>query len=294
MSAAAMGIDHGLFGNVFVQGNGKGGVGKTTLTGNMAAKTAREGLLTLGIDVNGQGNLRRELGYGVQDNGAAFAESMRKGTPLVPISVRDNLDVVPGGSHVRELNDIFLSLATSQGPLAAFLRLAQCLQPLLSKYDIVFIDSPPENPNLLIMCLAAARWVVTPVKSDAASLEDGLTDFAQSFGMVKSQINPMLTLLGVVHFASARNATNVHKDVARRSRKILGKVAHTFSTVIGQSEATAKLAREERYSRPVYDLNQLRIQGDREIPEAAQALADDHDALTLEVLERAQMLRSAA
>ncbi|MFG2227901.1 ParA family protein [Streptomyces sp. NPDC048644] len=293
MSAAGMGIDHGLFGNVFMLGNGKGGVGKTTLTGNMAAKTAREGLRTLAIDVNGQGNLRRELGYGIQDKGAAFAESMRRGSALVPVvGVRENLDVVPGGTHVRELNDIFLTLATSQGPLAAFLRLAQCLQPLLPKYDAIFIDSPPENPNLLIMCLAAARWVITPVKSDAASLEDGLRDFAQSFGMVKTQINELLTLLGVVHFASQRNATNVHKDVAKRSQKILGKVAHTFSTVIGQSETTAKLAREDQYGCPVFELNQRRLRGDKTIPEAAEALAEDHDDLTVEVLERAQMLRS--
>ncbi|MFF4699983.1 ParA family protein [Streptomyces chattanoogensis] len=295
MSAADLGIDYGTFGNVFVLGNGKGGVGKTTLTGNMSAKAAREKLKTLAIDVNGQGNLRRELGYGKQDEGAAFAESMRNGTALVPIAgVRENLDVVPGGKNVRELNDIFISLATSQGPLAAFLRLAQCLQPILPKYDAVFIDSPPENPNLLIMCLAAARWVITPVKSDAASLEDGLRDFAQSFSMVKGQINPLLTLLGVVHFSSQRNATNVHKDVEGRAKKILGKVAHTFETVIGQSESTSKLAREASNSCPVFELNQRRLAGDRTVPEAAGALAEDHDNLTLEVFARAQSLRSAA
>ncbi|MGW1374470.1 ParA family protein [Streptomyces sp. NPDC002446] len=294
MSAADLGIDHGLFANVFMFGNGKGGVGKTTLTGNASAKAAREGLRTLAIDVNGQGNLRRELGYGEQDLGEAFAQSMRSGTPLVPITdVRKNLDVVPGGIKVRDLNDIFVSIATSQGPLPAFLRLAQCLQPLLPKYDAVFIDSPPENPNLLIMCLAAARWLVTPVKSDGASLEDGLKDIARSFGMVKAQINPMLTLLGVVHFSSPRNARGIHKEVDERAKKILGKVSHTFQNVIGQSEKTAELARRPGYFCPVYELHERRLQGDRTIPEAASALAQDHDALTIEIFERAQMLRSA-
>lgn len=295
MSPADLGIDYTLFGNVFLLGNGKGGVGKTTLTGNMSAKAAREGLKTLALDVNGQGNLRRELGYGMQDQGAAFAEAMRRGTALVPVTgVRENLDVIPGGECVRELNEIFISLATTQGPLAAFLRLAQCLQPILSKYDVVVIDSPPENPNLLIMCLAAARWVITPVKSDAASLEDGLKDFAKSFSMVKGQINELLTLLGVVHFSSQRNASNVHRDVSDRAKKILGKVAHTFETVIGQSETTSKLARQAAYSCPVFELNQRRLKGDRAIPEAAKALAEDHDDLTIEVFARAQMLRSAA
>ncbi|MGG7568993.1 ParA family protein [Streptomyces sirii] len=294
MSAADLGIDHGLFSNVFMFGNGKGGVGKTTLTGNASAKAAREGLRTLAIDVNGQGNLRRELGYGEQDQGEAFAQSMRSGTPLVPITnVRKNLDVVPGGMKVRDLNDIFVSIATSQGPLSAFLRLAQSLQPLLPKYDAVFIDSPPENPNLLIMCLAAARWLVTPVKSDGASLEDGLKDIARSFSMVKSQINPMLTLLGVVHFSSPRNARGIHKEVDERAKKILGKVSHTFQNVIGQSEKTAELARRPGYFCPVHELHERRLQGDRTIPEAASALAQDHDALTIEIFERAQTLRSA-
>ncbi|UQA97461.1 ParA family protein [Streptomyces halobius] len=157
----------------------------------------------------------------------------------------------------------------------------------------VFIDSPPENPNLLIMCLAAARWLVTPVKSDGASLEDGLKDIARSFSMVKAQINPMLTLLGVVHFSSPRNARGIHKEVDERAKKILGKVSHTFQNVIGQSEKTAELARRPGYFCPVHELHERRLQGDRTIPEAASALAQDHDALTIEIFERAQMLRSA-
>ncbi|MEU8828815.1 ParA family protein [Streptomyces sp. NPDC048636] len=287
MSAAELGIDFQLFRTVCAFASGKGGVGKTTLTGNSAVKTAAQGVPTLGIDINGQGNLRRELGYDIGDQGAGFLDSMKNGTPLVPIkNVRPNLDVVVGGPKTRELSQLFMVLAQEQGPYAAFLRLAQCLQPLLKDYRVTFIDAPPENPNLLMMCLCAARWLIAPVKCDVCSLEDALTDIANAFKAAR-QVNPLLELLGVVHFGSPNGATGIHDEVVEETRKHLGAHAHVFDSAIHLSVKTAKRCRERGLS--ARELADAKLPNDRDLGAASLALAEAHDKLTVEIMRRMKM-----
>ncbi|MFB7836041.1 ParA family protein [Streptomyces sp. NPDC056056] len=289
---ADYGIEYDQFGNVFVMANGKGGVGKTTLTANAAAKTARMGLPSLVIDVNGQGNMHRDLGYGERDQGAAFAESMTKGAPLVPLTgVRENLDVIVGGPEVRKINAVVTDVARNEGFMAAYLRMAVCLAPLLPRYKAVFIDTPPENPDLLRLCLLAARYAVVPVKYDAASLDDGLKDFGQAFKMAV-QVNRQLRILGVAHCFSQRNSTQIHKEIVKRSQGILGKHAYVFPRAVGHSSTMAGLIRDR--GRTAFELEQERVAGAKGIPDAAQPLAEDYEVLVTQIFQRAAELRKAA
>lgn len=292
LAAADYGIDYTQFGNVFMLGNGKGGVGKTTLTAHASAKTARQGLPTLAIDMNGQGNMHRDLGYGVQDEGKAFAEAMASGTPLVPLKgVRDHLDVVVGGQEVRKINGIVTEIARNEGFMAAYLRLAVCLAPLLPHYRAVFLDTPPENPDLLRLCLLAARYAVVPVKYDAASLDDGLRDFGQAFKMA-IQINRQLRILGVAHCFSPRGATQIHSEIEKRARKVLGKHAYVFPQAVGHSSAMAGLIRDR--GRTAFELDQERQAGAKGIPDAAKHLSNDYEVLVTQIFKRAAELAKAA
>lgn len=292
MSAADLGIDHSLFDRVVVYGSGKGGVGKTTLTGNSSTVTAKNAKRTLAIDINGQGNLRRELGLGEGDEGAGFLDAMKNGTPLVPVKdVRPGLDVVIGGPKVRELNTLFVQLASEQGPYAAFLRLAQCLQPLLAEYDIVFIDAPPENPNLLLMCLCASRWLVVPVRRDVCSLDDALKDIAGAFSAAK-QLNPLLELLGVVHFGSPSGSSRIHTAVIQAAERMLGANVHVFEETIHNSVNTASRAREQGKS--VWELVAANDARNRDLGEAPAKLAEAHNNLLRAILLRMRDRRAQA
>lgn len=284
MSAEALGIDYTLFSHVTSFASGKGGVGKTTLTGNNATKTAAQGIPTLAIDANGQGNLRREFGMGEGDKGTAFYEALKNGTPLVPVkNVRPNLDVVLGGKELRQINSLVLEIAQSEGPLAAFCRLAKCLQPLLSQYGVVWIDAPPENPNVLMLVLCASRWLVAPVKMDVCSLEDALNDISDAFKAAKS-VNALLELLGVVHFGSPNGSSGIHKEVVTEARKLLGASTHVFDETIHASSKTAKLARQLGLS--VWELEALKRPEDKKFEETISNLADAHDNLTKALLLR--------
>jgi chromosome partitioning protein len=94
-------IDWARLGHVYVVGNGKGGVGKTTTSAHIAALVASDGARTLLIDLNGQGNCALLLGFANterDDKGRNLFSAVTAGAQLTPVrNVRPNLDVVPGG-----------------------------------------------------------------------------------------------------------------------------------------------------------------------------------------------------
>lgn len=81
--------------------NRKGGVGKTSITSNLAGVLAQAGYKVLAIDLDQQGNLGDDLGYrhtDYNDHGAALFFALNSGNPLAPAKgIRENLDVVPAG-----------------------------------------------------------------------------------------------------------------------------------------------------------------------------------------------------
>lgn len=75
--------------------NGKGGVGKTTITANVGGRLAASGYRLLLVDMDPQGNLAEELGYtgsAVNDGGLAPAHALAFGVPIKPVeNVRPQL-----------------------------------------------------------------------------------------------------------------------------------------------------------------------------------------------------------
>ncbi|MEU5959515.1 AAA family ATPase [Streptomyces sp. NPDC047525] len=291
------GIPWAALSHIFMFGNGKGGVGKSSVSANAAGKAARSGLRTLIIDCNAQGNIARELGYKRaewNDGGAGLLESLRTGAPLTPReNVRENLDVVMGGPALGDEFGIFFhTLLAKEGP-HAYLRLLMCLLPIANRYQIIILDTPPENPSLQRLALSASRWLVIPVKSDGGA-EDGLAQIGLEFSYVKfvSQINPHIALLGVLLFDTGRTYTGIHADVRRQVQKVLGEEAHMFKHLIGHTESVARLVRKRGLL--VQELAERRANGDRSIPETAEGLSADYEGFTEEMFARALELRKEA
>ncbi|MFI6875881.1 ParA family protein [Streptomyces sp. NPDC050400] len=291
------GIPWEALSHIFMFGNGKGGVGKSSVSANAAGKAARSGLRTLIIDCNAQGNIARELGYKRaewNDGGAGLLEALRTGAPLTPRrNVRENLDVVMGGPALGDEFGIFFhTLLAKEGP-HAYLRLLMCLLPIAHEYQIIILDTPPENPSLQRLALSASRWLIIPVKSDGGA-EDGLAQIGMEFSYVKfvSQINPHIALLGVLLFDTGRTYTGIHADVRRQVQKVLGEEAHMFKHLIGHTESVARLVRKRGLL--VQELVERRANGDRSIPETAEGLAADYEGFTEEMFARALELRKEA
>ncbi|WP_374704601.1 AAA family ATPase [Streptomyces sp. NL15-2K] len=83
------------------------------------------------------------------------------------------------------------------------LALAVCLAPIAHHYDLVVLDSAPENPPLQQLALSAARWMIAPTRSDKASINDGLGSISRQFQLVRRTVNPDLASLGWSFSAAA-------------------------------------------------------------------------------------------
>lgn len=225
--------------------NGKGGVGKTTISANIGGMLAASGYRVLLVDMDPQGNLAEELGYtgtDINDDGMALAQTLVFGSPAQPaVGIRENLDVLVGGSHL-DMAAAGLTMKAQKDPMAAKTALAKALEPMAADYDMVFIDCPPGQETLQQAALAASRWALIPVKTDASSRK-GLRDVARRLDAVVD-INPDLDLLGVVLFGVNRSAKRVSETAREAIREDLGADAPVFESMIRHAEAAAQESRE--------------------------------------------------
>lgn len=225
--------------------NGKGGVGKTTITANVGGMLAASGYRILLVDMDPQGNLAEELGYTgseVDDGGLALAQALAFGSPIIPVSqVRPGLDVMVGGPQL-DTAAAGLTMKAHKDARSAKTALADALTPIGANYDLILIDCPPGQETLQQAALAAARWALIPIKTDASSRK-GLRDVARRLDSVL-EVNPDLDLLGVVLFGVNRSATRVVDNARDAIKADLGEDAPLLDATIRHSESAAQETRD--------------------------------------------------
>lgn len=219
--------------NTIAFANGKGGVGKTSVTANVAGIAALSGWRVLSIDLDPQGNLGNDLGYlqsGDSDQGAGMMAAIKDGAKLKPLrDVRPGLDSVPGGDHMDGLMAVLAPrFLDERAPATA---IADVVATLADGYDLVLLDCPPAGGVLLEAILIATRFLVIPTKRDLGSLH-GLVRVARSFASVRTHENPDLDVLGVVLFDFARQDTRILADTRERLVRNLAGAAPVFETVV--------------------------------------------------------------
>lgn len=251
-------IDWSRLGHVYVVCNGKGGVGKTTTTAHLAALVASDGPRTLIIDLNGQGNIAQLLGfaYTAQDDcGRNLFSAVTAGAALTPVAgVRPNLDVVPGGQFVRRINAVLSAeMGTQHNANRVLLSLADCIQPIAGRYQLIIIDSPPENPLLLQLALCASRFILVPMRTDRMS-RTGLRELAAEIRGMREH-NPYLTLLGVFVFGSGTGSKNIRREYGQEVAQDLGNNTDLMlDSFIRHSEGVANNI--VKYGRLAHELEQ--------------------------------------
>lgn len=282
-------------------GNGKGGVGKTSICANVAGLAAASGWRTLAVDLDPQGNLGSDLGYkqqGLSDEGAALLAAVTSGTSIEPLrQVRPNLDAIPAGTATKDLMAV-LTNRRSIDP-SAIREIDRALAPLEPHYDLVVFDSPPAGGVAVDAALAAAHWLVIPVKFDDGSL-DGLELMARQFAGVRVGANPDLTLMGVALFDFSTQGTVIRREVRQQLLDELQGGAPVFKSIVRRSERAAYDMRRRgllahEYRSKAEESNAKVSIGERirraqqgapvdRYSTAAEGLAEDYKKLTTEIL----------
>jgi len=197
--------------------NQKGGVGKTTTGINLAAGLAFQGVKTLLVDLDPQGNATSGLGI---DRGAishSIYDVLLKAFPIEdaiePTSVRD-LYVVPATIDLAGAEIELVPVFSRER------RLSTALEAVKGEYRVVMIDCPPSLGLLTVNALAAADEVMIPIQCEYYALE-GLSQLLRNVDLVKGNLNPGLEVGGVIlTMYDAR--TRLSKDVADQVRAHFG------------------------------------------------------------------------
>ena len=221
---------------------GKGGVGKTTTTINLAAALAEAGVSCLVVDCDPQSNLTAGLGHDPYQLAVTVADVITgRSTPAEAIvqTAWENLDVLPASPN----------LTTVEGEIASSLGKELRLRDALrrdngvSQYRVVFFDTPPSFGFHTISAMAAAQYVLVPLQMSGFALR-GLKEVIRAVGAAQTQLNPDLKLLGAVHTFVSRTR------FSRELRGALSEVApiRAFETTISQ---TVKLQETALIARPV-------------------------------------------
>ncbi|MCU0493840.1 MAG: ParA family protein [Chloroflexaceae bacterium] len=151
-------------GRVVAVTNLKGGIGKTTTVVNLGAGLALKGAKVLLVDVDVQGNLAMALGtrfrrtlYDVLVDGVPAADCV--------VAARPNLDLLPS-------DDTLIGAQATITRRSDWSRvLTQALQPLVSRYDYIFVDCSGSLTVLNINALMAAADVLVPTTVEHLSVK---------------------------------------------------------------------------------------------------------------------------
>lgn len=174
--------------------NQKGGVGKTTTSVNLSACLAELGKKVLLVDLDPQGNSTSGLGFNKTGIERCVYDTLVSDVPAEAVRLKtqiDKLDLLPATIQLAGAEIELVSVMSRET------KLKQSLDKIKYEYDFVLIDCPPSLGLLTINSLTAANSVLVPIQCEFYALE-GLSQLMKTVSLVQRNLNPALTLEGVV------------------------------------------------------------------------------------------------
>lgn len=193
--------------------NGKGGVGKTTTSTNLAAGLARKGLKVLLIDLDRQANATSNLLAGLPEITILDLFHKTHVENVIYQSVEKNLHIIPSCPAFSVVEAELVSKIGRESILK------KAISPIVSLYDVIVIDTPPAVNFVSLNGLYASDEVIIPV-CGGFSL-DGVAQIMDIFTELKENLDYEIKICGVL-LTMYVSRTLVANDIKESIEKSFG------------------------------------------------------------------------
>jgi chromosome partitioning protein len=208
-----------MMGKVFAIASQKGGVGKTTTTGALAAAFAEHAAdagadtRILVVDGDPQAGLTVSFGFDPDRFEQTIYQALIEEVDLAQV-------VIPTKLAGVDLAPANLDLAGAEAELIGQIgwdrTLKDALEPIRPRYDHIFIDCPPTLGVLTTNALVAAQTAIVPLQCEYLALR-ALKQLDKVIATVKKKANPSLEvrLLRTMYDRRTLHAQEVVEEIAR-------------------------------------------------------------------------------
>lgn len=223
--------------------NRKGGVGKSTITCNLAAVAAHSGKQVLVVDLDPQANTTSYLGHDGKDEVVGIAEFMES-------TISRNYREFTSEDYIRKTRFENLSLISASYALVdleskleakhKIYKLRDFLNNLHQDFDEIYIDTPPALNFFTLSALIASDRCILPYDCDVFA-RDAMLDLSEELDEIIEDHNPELIVEGVVvnqFQARAKLPQQAVDELAKEKFKLL-KPYISASVKVKESHASA-------------------------------------------------------
>lgn len=227
--------------------NQKGGVGKTTTAITLASYLALDGIRTLLVDLDPQGNSTSGVGLEKQKLERSVYHAMTDHSQI-PLCVKEtaipNLSILP--SNI-ELTGAEIELVNEMG---REMKLKKALSTLQNDFEVCVIDCPPSLGLLTINALTASDSIIIPIQCEFYALE-GLSQLVKTVELIRDNLNAALQIEGILMTMGDQRTNLTDQVVNEVKAHFMHKV---YNTIIPRS---VKVAEAPSFGKPImlYDKN---------------------------------------
>jgi len=280
--------------------NRKGGVGKTTLSGNFAAYLAKESIKRRGavlyLDMDPQTNATTTyLGYDkevVSSDPSTYPNILNLvgvDIPELDMHIPKEEDIsklirqAPNFNLFTILSNIKIDVYWNKDMLLQdnYAALIEPLDKLREFFEYIVIDVGPSQDCLTCSAITASDYIIFPADCSKSSVDNMGIFFNEMYPLFKS-INPKLKVLGLVCNKYDRNKFSFYEDTLRPIAEEYG--MYLFETKINSSTGLNDPSGKSVKSKS--GLNRCVICFDRYIKKNYPAAYADLHAFVLEALVR--------